>query len=372
LVYQEVDTAGDVTKQRSEKSSDKYDDSSDDEDCGGVQSKTSKYKVTRDESGKVVEEVTVEGNLSDAANGLIGRVGSTSAAAAEDNEPLAPLQVDTEDSDAQLAAELQAAGGGFEITGGDGDIGPKKDGKGGFGKWDLKSDEGSDKLNLGGLLEVLDGVVDCPGRILIMTTNHPKKLDKALIRPGRVNQRLFLDYICLEDALNMIQHYYFWPNTDDAARLDELSHSLLKDFFTNGLKLLGFGVNPTSLSSKSVEAGIVPAPCSDAGMDDSSPQLSPAEVEQLCVEHSTIHEMIVGLVKGVGVPGSIAEDLRQRAKRRHKVTARARARAEKKAARGAAFMSAAESQLLTPSSLTRQNSQGGEQLPLLARMTSGT
>jgi hypothetical protein len=40
---------------------------------------------------------------------------------------------------------------------------------------------GDDDLNLAGLLNVLDGVVDTPNRIVIMTTNHPEKLDPALI-----------------------------------------------------------------------------------------------------------------------------------------------------------------------------------------------
>ena len=31
-----------------------------------------------------------------------------------------------------------------------------------------------DKLNLSGLLNVLDGVVDTPERIVVMTTNHPE------------------------------------------------------------------------------------------------------------------------------------------------------------------------------------------------------
>jgi hypothetical protein len=39
-----------------------------------------------------------------------------------------------------------------------------------------------------GLLNVLDGVVDTPGRIVVMTSNHPDKLDPALIRPGRINK----------------------------------------------------------------------------------------------------------------------------------------------------------------------------------------
>ena len=41
-----------------------------------------------------------------------------------------------------------------------------------------------------GLLNVLDGVVDCPNRIVVLTTNHPEKLDPALIRPGRINKKV--------------------------------------------------------------------------------------------------------------------------------------------------------------------------------------
>ncbi|ETS74301.1 hypothetical protein PFICI_14167 [Pestalotiopsis fici W106-1] len=42
-------------------------------------------------------------------------------------------------------------------------------------------------LSLSGLLNILDGVASQEGRVLIMTTNHVDKLDKALIRPGRVD-----------------------------------------------------------------------------------------------------------------------------------------------------------------------------------------
>lgn len=47
--------------------------------------------------------------------------------------------------------------------------------------------QGSGKLSLSGLLNILDGVASQEGRVLIMTTNHLEKLDKALIRPGRVD-----------------------------------------------------------------------------------------------------------------------------------------------------------------------------------------
>ncbi|KAH7630388.1 BCS1 N terminal-domain-containing protein [Sordaria sp. MPI-SDFR-AT-0083] len=45
----------------------------------------------------------------------------------------------------------------------------------------------SGRLSLSGLLNILDGVASQEGRVLIMTTNHLEKLDKALIRPGRVD-----------------------------------------------------------------------------------------------------------------------------------------------------------------------------------------
>eukprot|EP00756_Hemistasia_phaeocysticola_P000349 Hpha_TRINITY_DN10239_c0_g1::TRINITY_DN10239_c0_g1_i1::g.34971::m.34971/K08900/BCS1; mitochondrial chaperone BCS1 len=77
--------------------------------------------------------------------------------------------------------------------------------------------EDKDKLNLSGLLNVLDGVVDTPNRIVVMTSNHPEKLDPALIRPGRINKRLFLGYIRCEEAMEMIEHYF--GERPDAAAL---------------------------------------------------------------------------------------------------------------------------------------------------------
>lgn len=68
--------------------------------------------------------------------------------------------------------------------------------------------EDKDKLNLSGLLNVLDGVVDTPGRIVIMTTNHPERLDPALIRPGRIDKKLLLGYMRAVDIVSMIEHYF--------------------------------------------------------------------------------------------------------------------------------------------------------------------
>ena len=51
------------------------------------------------------------------------------------------------------------------------------------------SDEGQG-VTLSGLLNVIDGVGAQEDRVFIMTTNHMKKLDPALIRPGRVDRKV--------------------------------------------------------------------------------------------------------------------------------------------------------------------------------------
>lgn len=45
-------------------------------------------------------------------------------------------------------------------------------------------------ISLSGLLNAIDGVATHEGRVLIMTTNHPEKLDAALVRPGRVDRKV--------------------------------------------------------------------------------------------------------------------------------------------------------------------------------------
>ncbi|KAE8979261.1 hypothetical protein PR003_g25392 [Phytophthora rubi] len=64
----------------------------------------------------------------------------------------------------------------------------------------------NDKLNLSGLLDVLDGVIDCPGRIVIMT-NHLEKLDPVLMPPNHVNKNLLLGYMGCTQSQQMIEYY---------------------------------------------------------------------------------------------------------------------------------------------------------------------
>ena len=45
-------------------------------------------------------------------------------------------------------------------------------------------------ISLSGLLNAIDGVASHEGRVLVMTSNFPDKLDEALIRPGRIDMRI--------------------------------------------------------------------------------------------------------------------------------------------------------------------------------------
>lgn len=65
------------------------------------------------------------------------------------------------------------------------------------------------QLTLGGLLEVLDGVDEMSGRMLVMTTNHPEALDPALTRPGRVDLAVRFGPLDAADVLRL--HAQWFP-----------------------------------------------------------------------------------------------------------------------------------------------------------------
>ena len=62
--------------------------------------------------------------------------------------------------------------------------------------------------NLSYLLNMLDGIHECSGRILIMTTNKLDVLDKALIRPGRIDIKINFQKCSLYDISKMIEKFW--------------------------------------------------------------------------------------------------------------------------------------------------------------------
>lgn len=65
-----------------------------------------------------------------------------------------------------------------------------------------------EELNLSFILNLLDGILETPGRILIITTNHPEKLDKAFIRPGRIDVNLEVGFCDKEMIEDMFSFFY--------------------------------------------------------------------------------------------------------------------------------------------------------------------
>lgn len=70
-----------------------------------------------------------------------------------------------------------------------------------------------DKLSLGFILNLLDGIKETPGRILIITSNHINKIDPALKRAGRIDLHLKMESINF-DVLNDMHNYYFNKNIE--------------------------------------------------------------------------------------------------------------------------------------------------------------
>jgi len=179
--------------------------------------------------------------------------GAETKASADDEEEAGDDKMDPAIMMATFASMMDTGGGG------------KGDGHGGgmgaaFG---ASSGLKKDTLNLSGLLNVLDGVVDTPERILIMTTNHPEQLDPALIRPGRIDKKILLGYMSPIHATSMIEHYFqceVSTQQRDRVRLAITGND------QKGLPALN---------------------------------LTPAQVEQLAAEHDDVEDMI-GALQGKG------------------------------------------------------------------------
>jgi len=62
--------------------------------------------------------------------------------------------------------------------------------------------------SLSDILNSIDGILSIHGRILIMTTNHYEKLDKALIRPGRVDLVIHVGFVTQETFNEFILSFF--------------------------------------------------------------------------------------------------------------------------------------------------------------------
>ena len=73
-----------------------------------------------------------------------------------------------------------------------------------------KNDENKNNITFSALLNTLDGIAHSHGQVIVMTTNHPLVLDKALKRPGRIDHSIEFNYANKNQIKKMFET--FIPN----------------------------------------------------------------------------------------------------------------------------------------------------------------
>lgn len=91
----------------------------------------------------------------------------------------------------------------------------------------------TEKIDLSFLLNLLDGVLEIPGRIVVMTSNYPEKLDHALVRPGRIDVIADFKKCSRSTMIEMIEFFY----DVELNEKDKKSISTLKDHIISPAEL---------------------------------------------------------------------------------------------------------------------------------------
>lgn len=94
---------------------------------------------------------------------------------------------------------------------------------------------------LAAVLNSIDGLTSVHGRILLLTTNHPEKLDPALIRPGRIDLKLEIGYVDNEMLETFIKRFY----TENVPVIhgnvvEKLTVAILQQAYLSGMDLDSF------------------------------------------------------------------------------------------------------------------------------------
>lgn len=79
-----------------------------------------------------------------------------------------------------------------------------------------------DELTLGDLLNIFDGGVEVPGRIIVMLSNHWERLDPALVRPGRIDIHIKFSLCGERDLAELYSMYFGDDSSEDPSDKDEL------------------------------------------------------------------------------------------------------------------------------------------------------
>jgi hypothetical protein len=73
---------------------------------------------------------------------------------------------------------------------------------------DQKRKRNRDKVTFADILNILDGTLEIPGRMICFTTNHLEIIDDALIRPGRIDMIIEFILADCDDIKRMFEKFY--------------------------------------------------------------------------------------------------------------------------------------------------------------------
>src|SRR5215469_1069996 len=119
-----------------------------------------------------------------------------------------------------------------------------------------KENASQNGVTLSGLLNVLDGFHAPSGVLFVMTTNHVEKLDPALLRPGRIDYKLFLGKASDQQKIELYRRFFPGTTEVEAREFVETSRSAETMAEFQGL-LLGFGAGRGSLDLVAASQGIL-------------------------------------------------------------------------------------------------------------------
>ena len=83
-------------------------------------------------------------------------------------------------------------------------------------------------LNLSKLLNIFDGIPERTGQIMIFCTNHPDKLDPAILRPGRIDCLIYFDKINIDNIIKMLNDFFYDSKDYINSNMISIQQKLLK------------------------------------------------------------------------------------------------------------------------------------------------
>lgn len=73
---------------------------------------------------------------------------------------------------------------------------------------DAKEEKMKYKQCFGAMINALDGVLSAEGRIIVMTTNHIEEFSDTILRPGRIDLKLYIGYVTPEVMRKYVWDFY--------------------------------------------------------------------------------------------------------------------------------------------------------------------